>query len=242
MEREEEGLPKDALIDNDNYLKLTFEFIAKDPSYTELITNPLEKTILKINYLLDKLFMEKEISLSIRNSLKLEKERVKLRNFKLLAKLHKKEIGWRPILNSIEHPTSKICFLLDKIFQPYVIKTDSHLKDSQNHIQICENTEFENKPNLYSLDFSSLYSNIHPTLAEFFTTRIFASSFTIKALVVMLKIIFEHNIFKFEKKYFVQNKCLSMGCICGPFFCKPLPTHIGKELVEQTKNLFEIYR
>jgi len=34
----------------------------------------------------------------------------------------------------------------------------------------------------------------------------------------MLKIIFEHNIFKFEKKYFVQNKGLAMACICGPSF------------------------
>ncbi len=212
-----------ALIDNDNYLRLAFEFLDKDPSYTELDSNPLEQTILKINFLLDRLFIENEISLDIRNILKLENTRVKLGNFKLLAKLHKTEFGWRPILNSIGHPTSKICFMIDKIFQPYVIKTDSHLKDSQNLIQICETTKFDRTPNLYSLDFSSLYSNINPTLAiptlaEFFKTRISAKNFSLKALVVFLKIIFDHNIFKFEGKYFVQNKGLAMGCICGPSF------------------------
>jgi len=97
------------------------------------------------------------------------------------------------------------------------------LKDSQNLIQKCENLQFEKPPILYSLDFSSLYSNINPklaipTLAEYLTPRIKARNFTIKALVTLLKIIFDFNIFKFEKRFFVQNKGLAMGCICGPSF------------------------
>jgi len=210
-----------ALIDKKYFLKLAFEFIKNDPSYSELKEDPLLRTTEKINFLLDKLFIEADISIDIRDALKIKPDEVKMGNFKLLAKLHKKEFGWRPIINSIGHPTSKICFLIDKIFQPFVLQTDSYLKDSQNLIQKCETLEFENPPHLYSLDFSSLYSNINPTLAiptlaEFLTPRIKAKNFTIKALVTLLKIIFNFNIFKFEKKFFVQNKGLAMGCICGP--------------------------
>ncbi len=210
-----------ALINKSKYLGLAYDFLAKDPSYTELDSDPLENTVKKINYTLDKLFLEAEISFDLRKALKIKESEVKLGNFKLLAKLHKKEFGWRPILNSIGHPTSNICFLIDKIFQPYVIKTDSYIKDSQNLLQICENTRFTSEPHLYSLDFSSLYSNINPTLAiptiaDFFKNRIQANNFTIRALVLLLKIIFDHNIFKFGSKFYVQNKGLAMGCICGP--------------------------
>ena len=212
-----------AIIQNDNYLELAFKFLKDDQSYKELENNPLDITIRKINFILNRLFVNAHISLEIRDTLLLETNKYKLGNFKLMAKVHKKEFGWRPIINSIDHPTSKICFLLDKIFQPFVLKTDSYIKDSQNLIQICQKVKFKNPPYIYSLDFSSLYSNIDPvhavpTLTDFLSSRINSKHMNITAINTFLKIIFDHNVFKFEDKFFVQNKGLAMGCICGPSF------------------------
>jgi hypothetical protein len=33
---------------------------------------------------------------------------------------------------------------------------------------------------------------------------------------MFLKLIFECNVFKFNKDYYIQQKGLAMGCICGP--------------------------
>lgn len=209
-----------ALIANDLYLKLTKEFLDKDPSYSPLKNNPLKITIVKINQKLDSLFINQHISKKVRDYL-IVPEDSKLGNFKLMAKMHKTDFGWRPIINSINHPTSKLCFFLDFIFKPYVLKSDSYIKDSQNLIQICEKINFENEPFLYSLDFSSLYSNIEPKYAiplivEFMTSRSNTNHFDVLGLKEILTLIFEHNIFKFKDAYFVQNKGVAMGCICGP--------------------------
>ena len=138
-----------ALIDNKLYLKLASEFIKNDPSYSELKEDPLQRTTEKINFILDKFFIDADISIDMRDSLKNKPDEIKTVNFKMLAKLHKKEFGWRPIIDSIGHPTSRICFLIDKIFQPFVIQTDSYLKDSQNLVQKCANLDFEKPPILY---------------------------------------------------------------------------------------------
>ena len=127
----------------------------------------------------------------------------------------------RTIINSINHPTSKICFLLDFLFKPHVIKSKSYIKDSQNLIQLSERLIFTEKPNLYSLDFTSLYSNINPehaipVITEFMKAHLKSLHLDVIGLIELLKLIFIHNIFKFMEDYFVQNKGVTMGCICGP--------------------------
>jgi hypothetical protein len=211
-----------ALISNDLYLKLAHEFLEKDLSYTKLDNNPLESTINKINFKLDELFLDHHISKKFRDCLVVPCDS-KLGSFRLLAKMHKVKFGWRPIINSINHPTSKVCYFLDFIFKPHVLKSDSYIKDSQNLIQMGENMCFEKEPYLYSLDFSSLYSNIDPKLAipviiEFMKDFLDTHHIDTFGLKEVMQLIFDHNIFQFKGVYYVQNKGVAMGCICGPSF------------------------
>ena len=212
-----------AIIGTKKYLDLTFNFIAEDSSYTALNYNPLALTIKKINLKLDKLFINFHISKKFRDIFSLKIEDCVLGNFKLLAKLHKAKLGWRPIINSINHPTSKICFFIDTLLKPFVINTPSYIKDSQHLIQICNPIRFVKKPFIYSLDFSSLYSSINPDhaiplLTEFISSHWIAKDIDLFAFQELMKLIFNYNIFKFKNKFFVQNKGLAMGCICGPTF------------------------
>ena len=106
------------------------------------------------------------------------------------------------------------------MFKPHVIKSKSYIKDSQNLIQISENLTFIEKPNLYSLDFTSLYSNINPeqaipVITEFMSGHLNTTQLDTFGLIELLKLIFVHNIFHYLKEYFVQNKGVTMGCICG---------------------------
>ncbi len=92
------------------------------------------------------------INLSVKNS--------KLGKFNILPKIHKTKFGTRPIINSINHPTSNISEFIDFLLQPFVITSVSYIKDSQNLIQKLENKTFLENIKICSLDFESLYSNI----------------------------------------------------------------------------------
>jgi len=59
----------------------------------------------------------------------------KLGAFRLLAKLYKDKLGFRPIINCVNHPTIFLCLLIDLILQEFVKETSSFILDSQNLIQ-----------------------------------------------------------------------------------------------------------
>ena len=78
----------------------------------------------------------------------------------MLIKLHKKDLGIRPIINSILHPTEKISSLIDLLLKPIIQKCDSYVQDSQHLLQICENLELPENNYLYTFDFVALYTNM----------------------------------------------------------------------------------
>jgi hypothetical protein len=145
----------------------------------------------------------------------------KLGSFRLLAKLHKPKFSWRPIINCKNHPNKNICLIIDLLLQPIVRRTETYIKDSQHLIQKLKDVQFENEPLLYSLDIVSLYTNINPTdatykITDFMNNYINSSNINIVALNIFLKIMFDTNVFKYERSFYKQIKGLPMGCICGP--------------------------
>lgn len=147
---------------------------------------------------------------------------IKIGGLRFLPKIHKKTFGIRPIINCINHPTSKISFLIDILLKPIISKIDVILRDSQNLIQKCDFFIPSSNLFLYSCDFESLYTNINPIhasniLSEFMDkylkNDINISTFAFKTF---LNLIFSNNVFKFEDNFFLQKTGLPMGCICGP--------------------------
>lgn len=210
-----------ALIDNATYIKEVDSYLRDDNSYTVLDSNPLENTISRINNQIKYLLNNGHLSKKLGDSLILNINYCKLGTFRLLAKLHKSKFSWKPIVNCKNHPTSKISKLLDFLLKPLVQKSETYLKDSQNLIQISENTIFHEKPYFNSLDFESLYSNIDPihctnTITEYIANYLNNSNLDLFAFRTFLLILFQNNIFKCNNKYYIQNRGLAMGSICGP--------------------------
>ena len=102
--------------------------------------------------------INKHISKRLYNSLIIKEP--KLGSFNILPKIHKVKFGTRPIINCIRHPTSNLSLFIDAILQPFVQKSESFIKDSQNLIQDLDKYEFPSESKLCSFDFESLYSNI----------------------------------------------------------------------------------
>ena len=53
----------------------------------------------------------------------------------MLPKLHKEKFSCRPIINCINHPTSKVCSFIDLFLKPIVSKLKTVIKNSQDLLQ-----------------------------------------------------------------------------------------------------------
>ena len=210
-----------AFISNDLYISSAYNFLNSDITFERLLSNPLQDTVIYINTEIQKLCNNGHLSEKLRKIILYDINNSILGSFRLLAKLHKPTFSWRPIVNCKEHPNSKICFVIDYILKQIVMKTETYLKDSQNLIQKINNLYFEEEPYLYSLDIVSLYTNINQlhaidTITEFMSRYLDNFHIDIIGFNVLLKIMFNSNVFMFDENFFKQIYGLPMGCICGP--------------------------
>jgi hypothetical protein len=211
-----------ALISNDIYEANVRKYLAQDSTYTLINTDILPVITSNINSSLNDLSNNGYISNKILNKLKInDKDNCKLGSFRLLAKLHKPVFGWRPIINCRRHPTGKISNLMDNLLKPLVQRTHIVLKDSQNLIQKCQNITFATKPKIYSMDFSSLYSNMNQihtanTITDFITPYLDSFHLNPAGFRALLLLILENNYFKYNSLIYLQKIGIAMGCICGP--------------------------
>ena len=200
------------------------QHLDNNSTYKLLENDHLSIVINNINSELVKLKLNKCISIRVFNKLFIKKA-CKSGTIRILPKLHKKKFGLRPIINCINHPTSKLCEIIDIIFKKVLINCNTILKDSQEFLQICKNKKFNSeKIFLYSCDFESLYTNIEPNhainiICDFLKdSSIFIDNFDFNLISLhkILYIIFKSGIFQFENLNYLQIKGLPMGCKCGP--------------------------
>jgi hypothetical protein len=151
-----------ALISNDLYDLEVHKYLSISDTFIKIHYDPLEETVNTINYEINGLYDQNHISDILRKKLLINLNECKLGSFRLLAKLHKENFSWRPIINCKNHPNTKIARLLDSLFKPIIAETESYIKDSQNLIQLTQNITFKKEPIIISLDFTNLYLNINP--------------------------------------------------------------------------------
>ncbi len=189
-------------------------------NYEYISFDPLDSTIAKIKSDLYELYRSKDLHECIYKKL-IPGKNSKLGSFRLLAKLHKDKLGFRPIINCIAHPTSALALLVDCILQPFVKRSASYLQDSQNLIQMTVSKQFPRNSKLYSCDFEGLYTNIdlkHALLSiTDFINRNFSSCYISSiGFKAILNLVFNNNVFTFNKKHYKQIRGTAMGSKCGP--------------------------
>jgi hypothetical protein len=208
------------IMNNSLYNSLCYELLSDKVNYLELNTNPLENSIFLINDILLDLYKNKNISLELYKSLKINKN-CKLGSFRILPKVHKTKLSVRPIINCVNHITSNLCLLMDIILKPFVMECESYLKDSQHLLQDTVNLVIPADSTLYSCDFESLYTNINlenalKLITEFISAKLFSIHINSIGFYHILKIIFEYNVFCFKSCYYKQIRGIGMGSKCGP--------------------------
>jgi hypothetical protein len=198
---------------------LVLEHLNDSKTYKKLTSNPLDETNKIIFKTLESLKRNKHSSKSFCS--KLYNKNSKLGCIRLLAKLHRTTLGFRPIINCVSHPLIFICLLIDLILQPFVKKTSSFILDSQNLIQKSSNKFFPVNSKLYSCDFESLYTNINledalKLICEFISKNFKSDDISAFGFHELLKLVFENNVFEFNGYFFKQISGIAMGAKCAP--------------------------
>ena len=73
-----------------------------------------------------------------------------------LPKIHKEEIPLRPIVSTIGSPCYLVAKHLARILTPLVGQRDSHIKNSEQFVQLVQNTEINDRDRLVSFDVCNL--------------------------------------------------------------------------------------
>ena len=234
-------------MDCEYYNNIVQKTLAKNsidinPTYIEIQSINKHKIITKLEEILKiqtNLIWSKKI-IEIReeaNNHKIDK----LAEFKLIPKIHKPTLSFRPLvseLQSITKPLSKfintILLKLSKEFPWILTGTDDAIKK----IETEEQFHFK-EPIIVSMDIESMYTNIDVEQALRFikihmhksTNPIFEKEEDKLFIIESLKWIFGNTYFKFGDRKYQQIKGIVMGTSCAPNFANLTMAFIEKQTI-----------
>ena len=210
-----------AIVSNQVYEELSFIHLDNKENFIKLDENPLNEVNTIVLDTLISLKNNKHISKRLYNNLFIKEP--KLGKFRILMKLHKSKFGTRPIINCKSCPTVNLAIFVDTILQVWVRLADSFLQDTQHLLQLTYKFHLNENNQIYSLDFSDLYSNINlehalDTICDFMRDKLSLKTHhaDIIGFYQILKLILFNNVFTFNEFYFKQIKGVAMGCKCAP--------------------------
>jgi len=210
------------ILTHNTYNELASEHLSDRNIYEEMNNISIEKINNDIKTEILKLSKDNHInSKRILNNLFVKNDLVKFGRFRLMPKLHKSKFGIRPIINCVNHPTSRISLLIDCLLKPIVYKTESFIQDAQNLIQKIGPRKFPPNCRLYSCDFESLYTNIKlqdalDTICDYVKDKLDFSDINMFAFRKLLEILFNYNYFVFNNRIYRQKYGIDMGTIAAP--------------------------
>nr|XP_008123603.1 PREDICTED: uncharacterized protein LOC103282659 [Anolis carolinensis] len=142
--------------------------------------------------------------------------------FYILPKIHKGIIPppGRPIVSGTSSILEPLAKYLDHFLQPFVLKTQSYIKDTTHFINIIESLHIPRNSTLMTLDITSLYTNVplnevRTIIKDLFDSRESQTPPT-HFLMDLLDIVLENNYFKFDTQFYLQIWGVAMGSAVAP--------------------------
>lgn len=141
---------------------------------------------------------------------------------KCQIKLHKEGRPLRPIVSFIGAPCYKISKAISKILkEKYEFKKIYSMKNSTEVIQEIENTKVCNNTRLMSLDVKDMFTNIPIEKVIDIVKENRMNNYDGKDQVLkIIKTCTEQNYYRFNNKFYKQNKGLPMGSPLSPILAE----------------------
>ena len=143
--------------------------------------------------------------------------------FYLLPKIHKKQRPppGRPVINSINSPTSNISKYVDHQLHPIVTKLPSYVKDTTDFVKKLDTVKTApDNCYLVTMDVKSLYTNIPHAegidAVKTFMNQHRAPAKAVSIVTTLLHLILTLNNFIFNSVHYLQQMGCPMGTKCAP--------------------------
>uniref|UniRef100_A0A8C5MP74 Reverse transcriptase domain-containing protein n=1 Tax=Leptobrachium leishanense TaxID=445787 RepID=A0A8C5MP74_9ANUR len=166
-----------------------------------------------------------------------------------LPKIHKNPTRppGRPIVSGIDSISSRLSEYIDKILQPYVNQTTSHLKDTLNILQDLDKIQWKEHYILVTSDVSALYSNIPHVEGITAVKNILGKTNSlppeqIDYILEGIHLILTNNYFWFNEDFYLQVKGTAMGTKFAPSFANLFMAEWEEPLVQGGGENIILYR
>ena len=147
----------------------------------------------------------------------------------------------RPIISGSDGPTERISAFVDHLIQPIAQKQASFLKDTTDFLNFIEKTKVPKGTILFSMDVTSLYTNIPQEEGITTVCEAYEGCYERKPpfptwyLREMLSLILQENSFQFNGKDYLQTHGTAMGTKMAVAFANIfVMAKIEKEMLRQS--------
>ena len=226
------------ILDADQYVKEANRQLSDTNNYKKLNYNPTTEYANTVNTTIDLFKTQHKIPEKIADGLKVTKPKTPM--LKLPPKVHKEGHPGRPLVASIDSPTSKISEYVDFHLQPYTDTIKSHIKDT-NHFLTELNTvpAAESKGSyLVTLDVRSLYTNIPNEEGVNVIKNLLQrkQSNLTTVITAFLWLILTLNNFIFNGSNFLQTSGVAMGTKCAVIYANLFMSNFEESHIYQLIN------
>ncbi|CAF3969206.1 unnamed protein product [Rotaria sordida] len=234
-----------------------YEYMTRTNAY-ETITNdhcPLTDIVNAVNGLLDSLVKQKGLTIRQANKLRPNLNRLELAHFHGLPKTHKDGTPLRPIIASINAPTTLISKFLNNLLAPIYLQvarettfindidTVRKLEKYVSHRYLTSTTQF------ITADVKDLYTMIPrdgaiAALIRFLEKYSYhgkIGTLSIDHIVRMARLILDTNYFAYEKTYYRQKRGGAMGSAFTQVLANIYMLEWEQDLIRYQTQHHEIY-
>lgn len=140
-----------------------------------------------------------------------------------LPKIHKPTLSFRPVISTINSPNNFLSNIILNVLKKCILPPKSCIKNSQELISKVKNLQIPNNYILFSLDVTSLFTNVSKELVLDSLYKRFSKinskcKIPFSDLISCVEVIFDNTYFSFDKHFYKQIYGTPMGSPISPLF------------------------
>ena len=215
------------ILDTKDYVKEANRQLSDTSCYQKLQYNPTTEHASTVNSTIDVFKNQQKIPERIAEGLKVKSP--KTPTLKLPPKVHKEGHPGRPLVSSIDSPTSKISEYVDFHLQPFTKTIKSHIKDTNHFLNELQKIPEAQSKDCYlvTLDVRSLYTNIPNDEGINVIKNLLQrnQSKLTTVITAFLWLILTLNNFIFNGTNYLQSSGVAMGTKCAVIYANLFLSH-----------------
>ena len=204
-------------MDKSDYEKKANHILGKPP-FKLLKKDPTRRNEKRVNETLKTLLEAEDITKATQDNLRISEKGTSTPRFYGSAKLHKKDVPFRPIVSTVGSATYKIAKRMNRILAPYA-RGASHIENTAAFVEEVENVIIEEDEVMVSFDAKSLFTSVpiddaYTVIEEFVRADTGVKERTgmeANAVLKLLKLCMSITNFRFRDRHYELTDGLPMG-------------------------------